>query len=429
MQPTPFQISVEQSVLDDLEQRLTRMRWPDENGGTGWAYGTSPAYLRELVDYWKNDFDWRVQEQALNRFAQFKVEIDGVEIHFIHERAKGANARPLLLTHGWPDTFARFHNVIPMLTDPERYGGRAEDAFDVIVPSLPGFGFSERKTMTSSAVADLWAKLMTEVLGYSTFVAAGGDLGSPVTIALAHQHPDAVTAIHLTDVGYATGQEDPSTMSQAEQDFLNMAQWWYFTEGGYIFVQSTKPQSLAYGLNDSPVGLAAWIVSFINGGSDTNVADAAFGGRDALLTNIMIYWVTETAGSAARMYAEDAKASNGDWGNASESGWDAGDASQDAEGAQAGSGDWGTADASQHTEDAEAIDGGWGAATVSERSEVPAAIALFPGEAQFPREWAERRVNVQRFTLMPEGGHFAALEIPELYVQDLRDSFRELEAS
>lgn len=370
-----FNIDIPQAALDDLQDRLSKARFPDEAEAVaaGWHNGTDITYMKELVDYWQRKYDWRKHEARLNKFVQFKAEVNGVDIHFIHERSKQPNAKPIILTHGWPDSFYRFHKVIPML---------AED-FDVVVPSLPGFGFSERKALNSSAVADLWARLMTEVLGYPLFLAAGGDLGSPVTKALAMHHADVVEAVHLTDVGYPTGQEDPSTLTEAEQEFVNMAQWWSMTEGAYLFVQGNKPQSIAYGLNDSPVGLAAWIISFANGSNETAVAEEAFGGRDELLTNIMIYWLTETAGSAARMYREEAKTTYG--------------------------GDW----------NAEAA--------MPQKSDVPAAVALFPGDSQFPREWAERQgLNVRRFTKLPKGGHFAALDTPEVFAKDLRESFAEL---
>ncbi|MBC8161183.1 MAG: epoxide hydrolase [Roseiflexaceae bacterium] len=379
MSVQPFTIGVPQATLDDLHERLVRTRWPDEVADVGWDYGTNLAYLKELVEYWQNQFDWRAQEAKLNQFAHFRAEIDGVGIHFIHERGNGPNPLPIILTHGWPDSFYRFQKIIPMLTNPERYGGNADDSFDVIVPSIPGFGFSDRKAMASSAVADTWAKLMTDVLGYTRFAAGGGDVGSGVTMALALQHPDVVSAIHLTDVGYSTGQEDGSTMSEAEQQFAGFIERWWFMEGAYAALQMTKPQSLAFGLNDSPVGWAAWVLSFINTGAQDNLVEAAFGGRDELLTNIMIYWATQTAGSSARMYLEDARASY-----AQESG-----------------------------------------PKPEVHSRVPAGIALFPREAQFPRETAERSLNVQHWTEMPRGGHFAALEEPELLVEDLRTFFRQ----
>jgi len=378
MQPTPFTINVPEATLTDLRARLAQTRWPDEPNEAGWAFGTNLGYMKELVNYWQHSYDWRKHEAQLNQLPQFKTEIDGVTIHYIHVRGKGPKPTPLILTHGWPDSFYRFHKIIPMLTDPEQYGGQAADAFDVIVPSIPGFGFSDRQSMSSSAVADLWAKLMRE-LGYEQFMAAGGDIGSNVTKALAVKYPERVQAIHLTDVGYPTGQEE--NMSEAEQAFAGFIQGWWFSEGAYAMVQMTKPQSLAFGLNDSPAGLAAWIISFINTGADNNDVERAFGDRDELLTNVMIYWVTQTVASAARMYLLDAHAAYGEDGN-----------------------------------------------TMTVRSTVPAGVALFPREAQFPREWAERGLNLQHFTQMPRGGHFAPLEEPELFVNDLRTFFNKARA-
>lgn len=376
----PFQISVPQAVLDDLQQRLAHTRWPDEVEGAGWSMGTSLEYTKELVAYWQSRYDWRKHEAELNTFKQFKAKVDGVSIHFIHEKGKGPNPTPIILTHGWPDSFYRFHKIIPMLTDPEKYGGKAENSFDVVVPSIPGFGFSDRKAMPDAAVADLWVKLMTG-LGYERFVAAGGDIGSGVTLALSRQYPERITGIHLTDVGYPTGQEE--NLSEAEGEFAKFIQGWWFSEGAYAMLQSTKPQTIAFGLNDSPAGLAAWILSFGSTGAGAKTLDngveAAFGGREDLLTNIMIYWVTQTAGSAARVYLENARAA------------------------------WGS-----------------GGANNQGRSEVPAAFALFPREAQTPRDWVARQANLRRYTKMPKGGHFAALEEPELFVQDLREFFGEL---
>jgi pimeloyl-ACP methyl ester carboxylesterase len=216
MSVQPFEVHIKDTVLHDLHERLVHTRWPDVISDSGWDYGTNLDYLKELVDYWQQKFNWREEEAKLNKFDQFKALIDGVNIHFIHMRGKGANPLPIIITHGWPDSFYRFYKVIPMLIDPERFGGKAEDSFDVIIPSIPGFGFSDRKTMTDGTVAELWAKLMTELLGYKKFTAAGGDLGSGVTKFLALQHPDVVAAIHLTDVGYPTGQEDFSVLSEAE---------------------------------------------------------------------------------------------------------------------------------------------------------------------------------------------------------------------
>lgn len=374
-QVKPFKINVEQAVLDDLKKRLTQTRWPDADESAGWGQGTNKAYLQQLVNYWLTTYDWRKQEALLNGYPQFTVEIDGITIHFFHIKGKGKNAKPLILTHGWPDSFYRFHKIIPLLTDPAAHGGNAEQSFDLIIPSIPGFGFSERKPQNSATVADLWKKLMTDVLGYKTFLAAGGDVGSSVTKSLALRHPKEVEAIHLTDVGYPTGQEDFSTMTKEEQEFAGFVQGWWFKEGAYAMVQMTKPQSLAYAFNDSPTGWAAWVLSFGSAGAPPEVIEKAFGGRDELLTNIMIYWVTQTIGSAARMYLIDAQAQYGD------------------------------------------------PTILTGKSTPPAGISLFPREAQFPQSWAERSVNVVSYKKVVKGGHFAALEEPALFAEELRTFF------
>lgn len=375
-----FEVHIPDTLLHDLEERLALTRWPDEIPDSGWTYGTNLGYLKELIDYWQHKFKWREQEAKLNKFDQFKTLVDGVNIHFIHMRGKGANPIPIILTHGWPDSFYRFYKVIPMLTDPERFGGKAEDSFDVIIPSLPGFGFSDRKAMPDEAIAEIWAKLMGEILGYKKFTAAGGDLGSGVTKYLALNHADLVSAIHLTDVGFPTGQElsEAVQMSEAEQEFARFIQHWLFTEGAYFMIQATKPQTLGYSLNDSPVGLASWIVEKFYAWSDCNGNVENRFTKDELLTNIMIYWITETSSSSSRMYMENTRATF---------------AKPPTPGRV--------------------------------RSEVPAAVALFPADAPLPREWAERKVNLKRWTKMPRGGHFAALEEPELFVSDLREFFRD----
>jgi len=368
---TPFKIEIQESVLTDLQARLKQTRWTDEPANAGWKYGTNPAYLRELVDYWQKKYDWRKQEAELNKFPQFKTTIDGITIHFVYVKGKGKNPKPLLLTHGWPDSFYRFHKVIPMLTEP----AGQEQSFDVIIPSIPGFGFSDRVAVSSDKTAELFAKLMTEVLGYQTFYAAGGDMGSPITKSLANQHPEMVKAIHLTDVGYPTGQEDWSTMSQPEQEFGKYIQQWWYTEGAYNMIQSTKPQTLGYGLNESPVGLASWIVEKFNSWSDSkgNIENSFT--KDELLTNIMIYWVTQTINTSIRTYAEDGAAA-----------WSGGLKS-------------------------------------AQRVSVPTGVCVFPGEAPMPKEWAERMVNVKSFHKAEKGGHFAAMEVPEIWVNDLRTFF------
>jgi pimeloyl-ACP methyl ester carboxylesterase len=367
MNVKPFKINVAQKTLDDLQARLARTRWPDEI--EGWDYGTNSGYLKKLVDYWQHEYDWRKHEAALNQFAHFKVDVDGFGIHFIHERGKGPNPTPIILTHGWPDSFYRFHKIIPMLTDPEKYGGRAEDSFAVVVPSIPGFGFSDRKPISEGAVADLWVRLMRDVLGYQQFTAAGGDVGSIVTKHLAFKYPEAVTAIHLTDVGYPTGQEDFSTFSQPELEFAGFIQQWWFKEGGFNMVHSTKPQSLAFGLNDSPVGWAAWSMILLCDPTEQRMT------KDEMLTNIMIYWVTETIASSVRSYYEGAHAQS--------------------------------------------------AMKPGDRVEVPSAVAHCQLDAPLPREWAARQVNLQHYSELP-AGHFAAWEAPEAFVADLRESFRQI---
>ncbi|HXS37912.1 MAG TPA: epoxide hydrolase [Flavipsychrobacter sp.] len=361
-----FKIDVQQKVLDDLASRLKNTRWTDEPENAGWNYGINPKYLHELVTYWQTSYNWRDQEALINTLPQFKTEIDGINIHFIHAKGKGKNAKPLLLTHGWPDSFYRFHKIIPILT---------EQSFDVIIPSVPGFGFSDKKPQSSDKTARLWAKLMTEVLGYKSFFAAGGDIGSTISKSLANQFPELVSAIHLTDVGYPNGQEDWATMSAPEQEFGKFIQHWFFTEGAYALLQTTKPQTVGYALNDSPVGLAAWMIEKFHGwsGRPDNL-DEHFT-KDELITNVMIYWVTETINSANRTYAEEGRAL-----------WSGGLKS-------------------------------------NEKVNVPTGVALFPGEAPFPKEWIDRKVNATHFTKMEVGGHFAALDAPEAFAKELISFF------
>lgn len=374
----PFKIEIPQHVLTDLQARLKQTRWTDVPKDAGWSFGTNPEYLRELVTYWQTKYDWRKQEALLNQFNQYKVTIDGVEIHFVYQKGKGKNPKPLLLTHGWPDSFYRFYKAIPMLTDPTSVGANPAQSFDVVVPSLPGFGFSEHIALNEDQTAKIWKKLMTEVLGYQTFVAAGGDVGSGVTKALAIQYPENVTAIHLTDVGYPNGSEDWSTMSEEEQKYGQYSQQWVYTEGAYIFLQSTKPQTLGYGLNDSPVGLASWILEKFNAWRDTGKHIETSYSKDELLTNIMIYWVTQTINSSIRTYAENAKIAYGEYGP-----------------------------------------------KPAVKVKTPTGVAVFPGDGRFPKEWANRKVNVKRFTNMPSGGHFAALEVPQLWANEIRSFFHE----
>ncbi len=376
-----FEIDVPQATLDDLAYRLELTRWPHEVVGAGWDYGTNRDYLQELMRYWREDFDWRRQEADMNRFAHFRTEVDGFGIHFIHEQGKGPNPISLVLTHGWPDSFYRMHKIIPMLTDPAAHGGNSADSFDVIVPSLPGYGFSDMPTergMTASRVAELWARLMTEGLGYSRFAAHGGDIGSGVTQELALSHPDLLIGIHLTDVPYLNlvrAAGNITDLSEAEGAYFVAGQAWGQQEGAYAMLQATKPLTLAYGLNDSPAGLAAWIVEKFRTWSDCDGNVEKRFSRDELLTNLMVYWVTETIGSSFLIYYE-----------------------------------W------MHNPPP---------TNAGKRANVPAAFAMFPKDiVPAPREFAERFFQVERWTEMPRGGHFAALEEPELLVEDIRATFR-----
>jgi pimeloyl-ACP methyl ester carboxylesterase len=384
MQIQPFKIEIGQSVLDDLRQRLDHTRWPDPGEDSGWKSGTNSAYLKKFVHYWQHQYDWRKHEAALNQFAHFRAEVDNVGIHFIHERGKGPNPLPIILTHGYPDSFYRFAKIIPMLTDPQSFGGQPEDAFDVVVPDLPGYGFSDRPTEAGTLfrVNDLWARLMTDALGYPQFVAHGGDWGSTVTEHLARSHPDSVLAIHLTDVPFGHVFQKPDDPSAAEELFFKNNEQWIQKEGAYALIQSTKPQSLAHGLNDSPAGLASWLLEKFYAWSDCDDNIESRFTKDELLTQVMIYWATASIGPSFLTYYDYANASALTWIKETMKKW-------------VGS------------------------------SQVPAAFARFPKDISHPpREWAQRFFNVQRWTEMPRGGHFAAMEEPELLAEDIRTWFR-----
>jgi pimeloyl-ACP methyl ester carboxylesterase len=380
MSVNPFSILIKQEVLDDLTSRLDHFRWPDHINHAGWERGTNTEYLQTLVSYWRNQYDWRKEESGLNRLSQFQCEVEGIDIHFVHEHGKGPDPMPIILTHGWPDSFIRYQKIIPLLTDPAHYGGDPNDSFDVIVPSVPGFGFSghpDQCGMNNCRIADLWAKLMTEKLGYSIFAAGGGDVGSGVTRYLAFNHPELLTGIHLTDIGIIRDlltAQNSSGLSEEELLYKKNAQEWLAQEGGYITIQSTKPQTLAYSLSDSPVGLAAWILEKFHAWSDCNGDLREIFTEDELLTNIMIYWVTNTAGSSTSLYYEN-------------------------------------------THSLPPIG----------HIDVPTGIAIFPADVLIPpKEWAERNLNITRWTKMPRGGHFTAMEEPELLADDIRSFFGEL---
>ena len=352
----PFTIAVPQNVLDDLHNRLVQTRWPDEAPNAGWTYGTSLGFMQSLADYWLHHYDWRQHEKALNRLPHFTSTIDGVGLHFIHQASPDHDAVPVLLAHGWPDSFYRFHRVLPLL----------HPTFHVVVPSMPGTGFSERLSLPIDRIADLFAGLMRS-LGYSRFIIAGGDGGSLVSLSLAQRQPDVLFGMHLTDVGYPDYTTDIATLSQPEQEFAGFIQYWWATEGAFSMLNATKPQSAAYAFNDSPVGLAAWIMSMMSSLSTGEEVERRFG-RDELLTNIMIYWVTQTIGTSMRI-AYDTRV-----------------ASQPA----------------------------------TEKSPVPAGVAHCPGDAPLPREWAERKTHLIHFSELERGAHFAAWEAPEVWAEDFK---------
>ena len=382
MEVRPFEINVDQAVLDDLQARLNRTRWPDEIPGSGWDYGSNLAYMKELVEYWRTGFDWRAQEKKLNAFHHFKSEVDGLDIHFIRERGVGPNPMPLVITHGWPSCFFEMTKIVPLLADPGSHGGDPADAFDVVAPSLPGYGFSQASSergMQVQKVADLWTKLMTENLGYPKFAAQGGDIGAGVTSRLGYAHHDKMYGIHLTSVTRPTPYLGPGSrpLTEAEQAHSAQRERWFLDEGGYNHIQGTKPQTLSYGLNDSPAGLAGWIIEKYRTWSDCHGDIESQYTKDELLTIVTIYWVTNTIGSSVRMYKEN----------------------------------------QSHLWEMEE----------NEKVAAPAGMAAFPQEiARPPREWAERSYDVRRWQEMPKGGHFAALEEPELLAHEIREFFRPL---
>ena len=380
MDVRPFTIAVEDSVLEDLQQRLADTRWPDEIPNTGWDYGSNLAYLKELVEHWRTKFDWRAQEAKLNAFSHFKSEVDGLDIHFIHEKGKGPNPIPLVITHGWPSCFFEMTKIIPLLADPASHGGDADDSFDVVAPSLPGFGFSDHaqdRGMEVQRVAGMWNKLMTENLGYPKFAAQGGDIGSGVTARLGYAHADTLYGIHLTSITRPTPYMGPGSrpVTDAEQALITQRDKWFADEGGYNHIQGTKPQTLAYGLNDSPAGLAAWIVEKYRTWSDCGGDVEKSYTKDELLTIVTIYWVTQTISSSTRMYYENQKSL-------------------------------------------------W-TMNKDEKVPAPAGMAMFPQEiSKPPKEWGERSYDVRRWTEMTSGGHFAALEEPQLLAEEVRAFFR-----
>ncbi|MDB6145138.1 MAG: multidrug transporter [Pseudomonas sp.] len=378
----PFTLFVSDAALSDLQQRLANTRWIDTLPDSQWREGCDAEFLKRAVDYWRDGFDWRAQEARLNGLDQYRADIDGQLVHFLHQRGTGPAPMPLILTHGWPGSFVEMAAVIPMLADPGSYGADPQDAFDVVVPSLPGYGFSPAPTLPGTGpqeVADLWAKLMSG-LGYSRFGAQGGDWGAGVSTWLAFRHPERVTGLHLNFIPGSyrpplTDAEPPITAK--EQAFLKTAANWADTEGAYGRIQGTKPQTLAFALNDSPAGLAAWILEKFHGWSGFQDDLEQGFGLDELLTNLSVYWFTGTIGSSFRLYLESRKRP-------------------------------------LHF-------------ACGQRVLPPLGVAQFPHELPMPpRAWVERCFNVQRWSHMPRGGHFAAMEQPEDLAKEIRAFFRPL---
>ena len=371
-----FNIQISEAVLLDLQRRLQATRWPDAVEGAGWDYGTDLDYARELVGYWRDHYDWRVHEQALNALPHYQARVGDHGIHFIHQPGRGPQPLPLVLTHGWPSSFYEMHKVVGPLSDPAAHGGDPADAFHVVVPSLPGYGFSERPSqpgMNTDRIADLWARLMVEELGYERFGAQGGDWGTAVTSGLALRHRERMIGVHFNMVAPPI---DEATLDAEQLAWWKGVQAYRAQEWGYVQLQSTKPQSLSFGLNDSPAGLAAWIIEKWRRWSDCEGDLERVYSKDELLTNITLYWVTQTIGSSLRLYRET----------------------------------FGTGPMPPRYE----------------RIEVPTGVAAFKEDNRPPRELVEPHYDLRRFTVMERGGHFPAMENPEDLVAEIRAFFRPL---
>ncbi|MBY3246203.1 epoxide hydrolase [Rhizobium laguerreae] len=377
----PFTIAVPAEVLQDLKHRLSTARWPKALDEASWEDGASLAFLRRLVDHWQDRFNWRAEEARLNQLPQFVGSVDGADIHFIHQKGVGPAPLPLILTHGWPGSFTEFERILPLLTNPGAYGGDPVDSFDVVVPSLPGYGFSSAPLepgVGSRDIADLWQELMTS-LGYERFGAQGGDIGSGVSTWLARLFPDKVLGVHLNYVSagfrptLAPG-EDPT---EEERAYQMSAASWAATEGAYSAMHSTKPQTLAFALSDSPVGLAAWISEKFRAWTDCDGDLESVLSLDTILTDISLYWFSGNLNASLRLYKENR------------------------------------------------LDPLIFA--LNERLTPPLGIAHFPKELPIPpRPWVERVAKVTRWSDMPRGGHFAALEQPDLLAKEIREFFRPL---
>lgn len=380
MKVKSFKIEIPDADLADLRDRLAGTRWPLPALSPAWEDGSDLAFMQRLAAYWRDGFDWRAQERRLNSLPQFMATIDGQDIHFVHARGEGSTPVPLILTHGWPGSFLEFEQILPLLTHPSRFGGDAADAFDVVIPSLPGFGFSPAPTRPGTSprrIAGLWVELMRG-LGYERFGVQGGDIGAGVSVWAARLFPDSVAGLHLN---YIPGSYQPSRapseppLSLEEEAFLREAAEWSKNEGAYAHLHATRPQTLAYGLADSPIGLAAWLTEKYRAWSDCDGDLEQVFDLDHLLTTLSLYWFSGAPGGAIRIYKEGAL-----------------DPLVFAPG---------------------------------ERITPPLNVALFPRELPMPpRSWVERAFDVQRWTVMAAGGHFAAAEQPHALAEDIRAAMR-----
>ena len=373
---TPFLIDVPQADLDDLRDRLARTRWPDQLPEVGWDYGIPLDYVRKLASYWRDRYDWRVHEARLNSFPQFTTTIDGQRVHFLHVRSAAPGALPLIMTHGWPGSVVEFMNVIGPLSDPAAFGGSPDDAFHLVIPSIPGYGFSgptRDRGWDVRRVARAWAELMSR-LGYPRYGAQGGDWGSSISRELGVLVPERLAGVHLNML-FPVVRDEPADLTEVERARLAALREFRATGSGYGAIQATRPQTLAYGLTDSPAGQLAWITEKFGEWTDDGLPDEAVD-RDQLLTNVTLYWLTATAGSSARLYYESARS------------------------------------------------GTWGPPVVST---APTGVAVFPREIAPPiRRFAEQSNNIVHWSEFDRGGHFAAMEVPDLLVGDVREFFRPL---
>lgn len=371
----PFEVNIPEPVLDDLRIRLSQVRWPDEIKNSGWNYGTSLDYMKELCDYWLTEYSWRKTENTINSYPNYIAEIDGNKIHFLHIKGEGEKSIPLIITHGWPGSFLEIMKLIPLLTKDR------DITFDLVIPSVIGFGFSSKCVepgCDNSFVADLWHKLMLN-LGYEKYGAQGGDIGSGISTRLAMKYPNHVIGLHLN---YISDSFHPFSQNKEEDsrdvyEYKKKLENWASKEAGYAYIQSTKPITLAYGLNDSPIGLCAWIVEKLNSWSDNKEGVENVFTKDEILSNVTLYWVTQTIHSSIRIYNENSKRPM--------------------------------------------------IFKSSDFVQVPVAYANFPKEiSRPPRSYAELGYNITRWTDMPSGGHFAAMEKPELLASDINEFFNSL---